>query len=136
MINNITAADIIRIKIKYPKDVYYHITSSDKVIGFDETQFFEKGIENVVNDLLLKNKNVVISGLDMDAKKNPFGSMDYFLREADYVKKLTAACAFCRGRARYTALLIESESQILVGDEPYSPRCRKHYTNPEERTEK
>ncbi|MFP4119073.1 MAG: thymidine kinase [Candidatus Woesearchaeota archaeon] len=128
--NTITSRNgnsIDSIKIDKANEIITHLDDNDKVIGIDEAQFFDEEIKEIVMRLLLERRNVVIAGLDSDAKRQPFGSMDFFLREADSVKKLAAACEVCQGRGRYTKRLVDDDSTILVGDKEYSARCRQHY---------
>ena len=44
------------------------------VVGIDEAQFFDDEIVRVCNDLANKGVRVIVAGLDMDFKGNPFWS--------------------------------------------------------------
>ena len=55
--------------LAYAKDV--------DVIGIDEAQFFDMELIKVVEELALKGKRVIIAGLDMDYKGQPFGPMPH-----------------------------------------------------------
>ena len=44
-----------------------------EVVGIDEAQFFDDEIVSVCNDLANKGIRVIVAGLDMDFKGNPFG---------------------------------------------------------------
>ena len=46
-----------------------------KVVGIDEAQFFDSNITDVCQKLIDKGIQVIVAGLDMDYKKNPFGQM-------------------------------------------------------------
>ncbi len=43
------------------------------VVGIDEAQFFDDEIVRVCNDLANRGIRVIVAGLDMDFKGNPFG---------------------------------------------------------------
>ena len=45
------------------------------VVGIDEAQFFDDEIVAVCNDLANRGIRVIVAGLDMDFKGNPFGPM-------------------------------------------------------------
>jgi thymidine kinase len=75
---------------------------------------------------------VVISGLDLDAWRRPFGTMPNLCAMADEVHKLEAVCNHCKSfEGRYTQKLAGSSDQIEVGDEIYEPRCDKCHAVPE-----
>ena len=44
-----------------------------EVVGIDEAQFFDDAIVHVCNQLANAGKQVIVAGLDMDYKGNPFG---------------------------------------------------------------
>jgi Thymidine kinase len=43
------------------------------VVGLDEAQFFDAGIVEVCNELANRGTRVIVAGLDMDFKGQPFG---------------------------------------------------------------
>ena len=43
------------------------------VVGIDEAQFFDNGLVEVCNRLADRGIRVIVTGLDMDFKGNPFG---------------------------------------------------------------
>ena len=120
-------------KITDPYEVFDYLGGSIeedgvKVVGFDEAQFFPRSIEEVVERLLLQERNVVVAGLDLDSDRQPFGSMGHFMEHADYVKKLHAVCEGCgEWPARYTHFKGEKKGQVVVGDDVYSVLCRACY---------
>ncbi|SPU14833.1 Thymidine kinase [Bacteroides ovatus] len=52
-------------------------TSEIDVVGIDEAQFFDSGLIDVCNQLANNGIRVIIAGLDMDFKGNPFGPMPH-----------------------------------------------------------
>ena len=101
------------------------------VIAVDEMQFVGDWIVNSANELLDMFENqdfrLIVSGLDMDAFKNPFGPMPQLMAMADEVVKLTAICNKCEtNTATLTYKLGGSPNQqVEVGDKDiYQARCR------------
>ena len=95
------------------------------VVGIDEAQFFDKEIVKVCEDLALRGIRVIVAGLDMDYKGNPFGSMPQLLSIADYITKLHAICVKCGNIANVSYRKVQSGGQVLLGEkELYEPRCR------------
>lgn len=94
------------------------------VIGIDECQFFDEDLVDVVQLLLRQKKKVIASGLDLDYRGKPFGSVPYLLALADRVDKLLAVCRKCGSDfACRTQRVVQSSEQILVGDSQYEARC-------------
>ena len=71
------------------------------VVGIDEAQFFDDEIVAVCNDLANKGIRVVVAGLDMDFKGNPFGPMPNLMATAEYVTKVHAICKRTGNLANY-----------------------------------
>ncbi|MFT7407831.1 MAG: thymidine kinase, partial [Flavobacteriaceae bacterium] len=72
------------------------------VVGIDEAQFFDSEIVHVCNDLANKGKRVIVAGLDMDFKGNPFGPMPALMATAEYVTKVHAVCTRTGNLAHYS----------------------------------
>jgi thymidine kinase len=99
------------------------------VVGIDEAQFFDAELPYVCDQLALKGMRVIVAGLDMDFKANPFGPMPALLAKADYITKLHAICVCCGHIASYSYRKVQAKGQLLLGEaESYEPRCRKCYT--------
>ena len=95
------------------------------VVGIDEAQFFDAEIGNVCEQLALKGIRVIVAGLDMDFKGNPFGQMPSLLAKADYITKLHAICVKCGNIANISYRKTAHENQVLLGEKDiYEPRCR------------
>ena len=98
------------------------------VVGVDEAQFFDPEITNVCEQLALKGARVIVAGLDMDYKRQPFGQMPNLLAVADYITKLHAICVVCGNIANYSYRTTVDEAQLLLGaKDKYEPRCRHCY---------
>lgn len=100
-----------------------------RVICIDEAQFFDNKLLHIVNELANNNKRVIIAGLDMDYEGKPFGPMPYLLAIAEFVTKLHAICTKSGMLASYSQRVIDSDSQVLVGEyDAYEPRARLCFT--------
>lgn len=101
------------------------------IIGIDEAQFFDKEITTVALSLAKLGKRVIIAGLDMDYKGEPFGQMPTLLAIAEYVTKPKAICVVCGSPATMTQRNTKSKEQVDVGaTDKYEARCRKHHYIP------
>ena len=108
-----------------------------EVIGIDEVQFFDEPIASVVQDLANRGIRVIVAGLDMDFRGEPFGPMPSLMAVAEHVDKLHAICVVCGAEASRTQRLIDGRPAayddpiILVGgSESYEARCRHCYEIP------
>lgn len=119
------------VKVKNAADILNIVDKDDDVIAIDELQFFDEGIVSVINKLVSMGKRVIGTGLDLDFKGEPFGSMPQLLTYADKVDKLTAICMKCGSEyAVRTQRLIDGQPAdknsplIMIGaDETYEARC-------------
>lgn len=98
------------------------------VVAIDEVQFMDHNIVEVAETLALQGKRVILAGLDMDYRGQPFGPVPALLAKADYITKLHAICVVCGNIANYSYRKTEDDTTILLGEqEMYEPRCRKCY---------
>ncbi len=96
------------------------------VVGIDEAQFFDNEIINVCQTLALRGIRVIVAGLDMDYKGQPFGQMPNLLSIADYITKLHAICVKCGHIANVSYRKSAEGGQVLLGEkDTYEPRCWK-----------
>jgi thymidine kinase len=95
------------------------------VVGIDEAQFFDDEIVRVCNDLANKGVRVIVAGLDMDFKGNPFGPMPNLMATAEYVTKVHAVCTKTGNLAQYSYRKAKSEAIVLLGEvDEYEPLSR------------
>lgn len=95
------------------------------VVGIDEAQFFDSELPSVAEQLALRGTRVIVAGLDMDYKGNPFGPMPAMLAIADYITKLHAICMRCGDIATYSFRKSEDDTTVLLGEKDlYEPLCR------------
>jgi thymidine kinase len=122
-------------------DMRAQLKPEAEVIAIDEAQFFEPGLVDFCRELAEEGHRVIVAGLDLDFRGEPFGPMPQLMAEAEQVDKLQAICLVCGAPASRTQRLINGQPAsyhdpiILVGaTENYEARCRKHHVVP--RTEK
>ena len=98
------------------------------VVGIDEAQFFDDEIIKVCNDLANRGVRVIVAGLDMDFKGNPFGPMPALMATAEYVTKVHAVCTRTGNLANYSFRKATSEDIVFLGEtQEYEPLSRAAY---------
>jgi thymidine kinase len=98
------------------------------VVGIDEAQFFDDEIVKVCNDLANRGVRVIVAGLDMDYKGNPFGPMPALMATAEYVTKVHAVCTRTGNLANYSYRKSKSDDLVLLGEnDEYEPLSRAAY---------
>jgi thymidine kinase len=99
------------------------------VIGIDEAQFFDDELLSVCNELANRGIRVIVAGLDMDFKGQPFGPMPALMATAEYVTKVHAICMRCGNLANYSHRIIKDDQLVVLGEtDAYEPLCRKCFT--------
>ncbi|MBP9764879.1 thymidine kinase [Candidatus Babeliales bacterium] len=113
-----------------------------QVIAIDEVMFFTHEADELIqliNTLVAQGKKVMVAGLDLNFRGEPFGPMPQLLALADNVMKLTAICSVCgtdtycitqrlvdgQPAHRNDPLIVVESSQKSI---TYEPRCRKCHT--------
>ncbi len=116
------------IPIQSASEIMEKLDPLTTVIGIDEAQFFDATLIPICNQLAAFGKRVVIAGLDMDYKGQPFEPMPQLLAIAEYVTKTHAICVVCGNPANYSQRTVLSSDRVLVGAAGmYEARCRKHF---------
>jgi thymidine kinase len=139
-----------------PWELFKYIDNKVKVVAIDEVQLFDDKLVPVVDKLLDNKINVILSGLNLDFRGEPFGILPYFIIRADVVTPLYAVCEYtqknssgetifgCGMRATRTQRLINGEPAPYndpikkIGDKEgvddkslsYEARCREHHIVP------
>lgn len=99
-----------------------------EVVGIDEAQFFDPGLTEVCNKLADMGVRVIVAGLDMDYKGEPFGPMPGLMASAEYVTKVHAVCMRCGNLAHFSHRLTENDRLVVLGERgAYEPLCRECY---------
>lgn len=95
------------------------------VVGIDEAQFFDNRLISVCNQLANRGIRVIVAGLDMDFKGEPFGPIPSLLATAEYVTKVHAICMQCGNLAQYSHRTIQTQDLVVLGEtDSYEPLCR------------
>ncbi len=98
------------------------------VVGIDEAQFFDEHIVEVCNELASKGIRVIVAGLDLDFRGQPFGPMPALCAIADDVTKVHAICVRCGALAYVSHRIVAGDKQVMLGEkQEYEPLCRECY---------
>ena len=123
--------------VKTVDDIAKTVTKDTQVVAIDEVQFFGEDVADLCNHFANRGRRVIVAGLDMDFRGEPFGPMPKLLAQVEIVTKLTAACTVCGCAATRTQRLVNgspahyTDPVIRVGaKESYEARCRKHHQVP------
>lgn len=118
-------------------DIIKTLHPETTVVAIDEAQFFDPEIVGVVETLAARNIRVILAGLDLDFRAEPFGPMPALMCRAEEVVKLHAICVVCGELASRTQRLVDGnparydDPVIRVGaSESYEARCRQCHTVP------
>ena len=132
-------SDFDAIPVKNASQIMEKLDSETTVVGIDEAQFFDSDIENVVEALANRGVRVIVAGLDLNFKGEPFGSMPVIMAKAEQVLKLQAICMVCGEPASRSQRFVNgkparyNDPVIIVGaSEMYEARCRQHHEIPKD----
>ena len=113
------------------------IDQDTNVVAIDEVQFFDWTVAELCEKLANDDHRVILAGLDLDFRGEPFGPMPLLMAQAEVVDKLHAICMSCGALASRTQRLINDRPAnyddpiIMVGaSEVYEARCRRHHQVP------
>jgi thymidine kinase len=129
--------DTAAVPVKSTRTLLELVEPDTNVVAIDEVQFFDLDIVPVCRLLAEGGRRVIVAGLDMDFRGEPFGPMPLLMAEAEQVEKLQAICVVCGTPASRTQRLINGRPAsyddpiVLVGgSESYEARCRLHHEVP------
>ena len=131
------------IKVKHSVQILSAVKDAE-VVAIDELQFFDSNIVKVISCLMKEGKRVIGTGLELDFKAEPFGSMPELMCLATKVDKLTAVCMKCgcfygtRTQRLINGKPADKSSPLIMigGDESYEARCIKCYELPDKDKDK
>lgn len=124
------------------KQILKEMHPSVDIVGIDEGQFFDQNLVEVCESLANKGVQVVVSGVDMDYRCQPFEPMASLMAVAEFVDKIPAVCFVCGAPATKIQRFHNDhpslwyEPTIIVGSNiegdsfQYEARCRKCYVEP------
>lgn len=115
---------ISSIPVASSAEILAHSQNID-VAAIDEAQFFDDDLPKVCAQLASNGVRVIVAGLDMDFKGEPFGPIPELMARAEYVTKVHAICMKCGALANHSHRITEQEELIVLGEtESYEPLCR------------
>ena len=130
-------ADFDAIPVEKAADILARLDGDTTVIGIDEAQFMDDDVVKVAQELADLGKRVLVAGLDLDFRGEPFGPMPLLMAKAERVDKLHAICMVCGEEASRTQRLVNGrparydDPVVIVGAaEMYEARCRLHHEVP------
>jgi thymidine kinase len=132
-----TGQTVEALPIREPSEINRTLEPDTTVVALDEAQFFTPDIVPIIEELAARGIRVIVAGLDMDFRGEPFGVMPELMSRAEEVTKLHAICVVCGEEACRTQRIVNGEPArysdpiILVGaSERYEARCRSHHLVP------
>lgn len=118
------ANEIVSNPVEKAQDILNQVEGVD-VVAIDEAQFFDAEIIEVCNQLANNGLRVIVAGLDMDFKGNPFGPMPHLMAVAEFVTKVHAICTKTGNLAHYSHRTAENDELVLLGERnEYEPLSR------------
>ena len=118
------ANEIFSHSVKSAKEILHSIEDFD-VVAIDEAQFFDMQIVDVCNQLANNGIRVIVAGLDMDFKGNPFGPMPNLMAVAEFVTKVHAICVQTGNLANFSHRISNNDELVLLGEKnTYQPLSR------------
>src|SRR5690606_4997559 len=87
-------------------DIHALLCEDTTVVAIDEAQFFDAEIVHVAEALAANGIRVILAGLDLDFRAQPFGPMPQLMCIAEEVTKLYAICVECGEPASRTHRLV------------------------------
>ena len=105
-----------------------------EIIGIDEVQFFGDEIVDFCKKYVNFGKRVIVAGLDLSFRAEPYEPVPELMAIADEVDKLHAICTVCGKPAYASQRLLDGKPAyyedplVMVGtSENYEARCKRHF---------
>ncbi len=109
------------------KELKGKVSKEITTIFIDEFQFLRGDVRLLADMSLYEDKDFYISGLNITSELQPFGLMPQIMSLADEILYYEATCFYCNKSAKFTLFLGKKTEEILVGNDLYTPVCRKCY---------
>lgn len=139
-VDSVTSHDgrvTMAIPIEKAGEILKQVLPETTVVAIDEAQFLDDQIVAVCRKLADEGLRVIVTGLDLDFRGEPFGPMPLLMAEAEQVDKLSAICVISGQPATRSQRLINGKPAhyhdpvILIGaQETYEPRSRQYHEVP------
>ena len=128
---------------KMPMDISELIELYDQydVFGIDEAQMFSNLVSTCTQLVDNYDKKIIMSALNGDSDRRPFGEIIYLVPQADSIVKLEPFCQICAQHQKitpaiFTKNIVDKTNTIMIGGkETYVAVCRACYkdtTDPHE----
>ena len=119
------------IAVSSASEILAGVEDRTELVAIDEAQFFTDDLVDACDRLANQGKRIIVAGLDLDYRGQPFGPMPALMCRAEYVTKQLAICMVCGDPAGFTQRLTPSRDRIQVGASGmYEARCRQHFEAP------
>lgn len=100
------------------------VEPATKLVVIDEGHLWGDTLPAVVRCLLRQDLDVVVGGLDLDWRREPFHIMTALLAMASRVERRVAQCTECGEPAEFSQRLTTQTERIVIGGaDVYAPRC-------------
>jgi thymidine kinase len=122
-IESIPVADVAELREK--------LSPECQVLGIDEAQFLGEEIVAFCVEMADSGRRVIVAGLDMDFRGEPFGPVPHLMAVSEEVTKTHAVCVVCGAPASHSQRIVAGGELVMVGAaQVYEPRCREHFERP------
>lgn len=113
--------------IQHPEEILGLVDDNTRIVAIDEAQFLAPSIVDITQRLANRGLRVIVAGLDMDYRGEPFGPMPLLMATAEFVTKMSAICTVCGNPASRSQRKPSTPGeQVVVGAEDiYEARCRR-----------
>lgn len=118
------------------REILELVEDDTDVVGIDEAQFFDDELPQVCRELM-REREVIVAGLNLDFRAEPFGPIPQILALATDIVVMKAICVICGEDAEYSQRMVNGQPArrddptILVGGaESYEARCKNCYVEP------
>ncbi|MFH0853152.1 MAG: thymidine kinase [bacterium] len=123
------------IEVETAQEILDKLSPDTQVVGIDEAQFFPDPdeLDRVCEELARRGIRVIVTGLDLDYKADPFEVTMLLVAKSEFPEKFLAVCRKCGNVAARSQRLTDSLERIRVGGkDDYEPRCRHCFVPPQE----
>lgn len=103
-------------------------------IAIDEVHYFQWDFLEVVEEIQQRKVHLILSGLDLDFKGQPFGIVPHLFSYATSIKKMQGTCSVCGEPSMRSQRFVHDkpakrQDPIVLSGEGirYEPRCIHHF---------
>jgi len=102
-----------------------YAVKQSSLVAFDEGNLFSVALINLCRVIMAMHIDVIVAGLDLDCRGEPFFPIPTLMAMADKVDILTAWCEVCGRTATKTQRITPGDGSLIQvgGKEMYEARC-------------